>query len=1297
MIEYFYNESKPLIKLDRSDLNHFALRMRRRMLPGELGKDLVSELKTFTREIERVKFDQNTNDLITLFSWFLAEVYPNDLLYAGFQIRGFKEVLNLFSERSKKRCVVVSAPTSSGKSKVFVAPSIFEAVTRGERTILVYPRLSLMEDQFSNILEIWTRLRNKKFTIGIQRSGIGSNDYVTINYGVNEVTSFLVSKTNRQFQGVSIRNIKCPLCNSTIWAPTAPLGSRQTEVGKFSCQGQNCGLKNVDIYVSKDKIVKNKPNLLITTVDSLNALLFKQEFVDYLEGCKLIVFDEAHSYESINGAHAANLIKRLKTLNTKLNVFLASATIPNPLDFAAKLTGYRHREIQLVEPDKIELINSGKEEYRLLKLSDEKVSTTSVFIQLLLMLSHAVNIDTTPSREKILSFLDSRDLVNRLYFDFLDADRKGKLANFRIEKESYISLDMYKCPVGTERKCDRQLCSSEGNPYYEGECWYGLTKSYFGTKMSSKTSQIKVARVMSNLSESIADVDLILSTSSMELGVDDRSINTVIQYKAPPSIYSFIQRKGRGGRDRNSKSTNIWMVTGNESTDRFYYNNLDSMLSQSYHIPLNPGNLYAVWVSDILKYSHEKLQEEINEMLSSGEADDTDFSLSFSAIYKVAEKYFFSDSLRERLTRLGIKSNGLATKFKKEQFTTFLKRELERNLKSLKVLTNSNEDIFDSIAQECHITSSAKDCDKHISVLQESLQTGDIEKYKDAYVKLSGLFQQAQFSLDTKEEAKRVMELLTSVPELLSMKEAVQRNRVIVYENKALNEFKKSLSYTDPYYALLPMLRSSYYWIQGHPEDSSSVRFPGGIKYLMPLNLFSVGDTISLDVSREDHGDTNFHDFIFRYLPHRLSYYSVQDKLQRSRLTLRYLVSSKSYEKGEGTFLMVRTNKALGVERAYTYKLGTATFIEPTRLSLEEVDTQSETDEIKFCGYCYNVFSDEVQKCPYHNSQLESGKMLSRAVYKYVIGDPVKTPSKELYGLRQRYFNLYLLLEGEDLSVTQKNYKKRHINIKFDTPFGKEVAQIPVIEVLIRSPGDNLLDHLKQIMLTRGKEDFSWEDYLHSVAHFYVKLVSFISGVNTEYITYHLDPEKSVIRIFELSETDTGVVDSFFDSISSDPYNLMKLINDLSKCNTHETDLKLAEIDSSSENEFVGNRVGARKMNLKALGISEKVIDTTISAYKNWLESPQDSTLKTLLKVGHLDHIISCLDGCPDCVQLNNCHDRKEQETAVSRVALEIYVSTLFRDVSLDDFQRSNYQEKLVHRQGLIYDRRENSILWLEF
>jgi hypothetical protein len=415
--------------------------------------------------------------------------------------------------------------------------------------------------------------------------------------------------------------------------------------------------------------------------------------------------------------------------------------------------------------------------------------------------------------------------------------------------------------------------------------------------------------------------------------------------------------------------------------------------------------------------------------------------------------------------------------------------------------------------------------------MELSLGKNDVNSYKNSYFILVDLFKEAQFDPQNGERATGVINLLNQAPKLVKFKEAVERNRMIIYENKAFKEFKASLDKSDPYYASLPMIRSIYYWLQAHPELHNSVPFPGGIKYLMPLNFFSVGETIALDVAQISQGETNFHDFISRYLPHRLTFYSGSGRPRESRLTLRYRVSSRGFIKGKGYFINAITDKILGSDRTFNDKTGIAHFVEPSILDLEEIRTTSETDEVKYCPICFNLFSDDQEVCPYHKKALENGRVFSRALYRYVIGNQASREIKVIMGVNLRYYNLYLLLEGERLRVTPPDFKIKNVNLKFEVPYGKEITQLPVIGIKIKKPEEKRFEYLKRIFLSKGKDDFSLRDYLHSISHMFVKLVSFISGVSTEYITYQIDEDESTVQIFEMSETDTGIADSFIDSL----------------------------------------------------------------------------------------------------------------------------------------------------------------------
>lgn len=1290
MIEYHFKNEVPNYFLDNRDLTQFALRLKRRMKPDEEGVRLADEIKLFSKAINRVRFDEDlqSSHIIKTFKDFLSLAYPTDYYYAGYQIRGFNSILQMLKTNQKK-CVVISAPTASGKSKVFIAPALFNAILNKGSAIIIYPRLSLMQDQLSSLLKIWTNIGDNRISIGVQRGGTGSSDYITINYGTQNKDSLLERKTKGGMNGISLKNIQCPNCGSTIWAPTG-----KSEIGKFSCQNKTCKLKNLDLFLSKESIIQNKPSILVTTVDSINALLYKKNFNDYLKKCDLIVFDEAHAYESINGSHCANLIKRLEKYNSNLKIILASATIPNPISFASRITSIKPEYIDLIKPEQSELDQSGNEIYRLLKVDEfGKSGTSSLYLQLILMLTHAINISTNPSKERILSFLDSRDLVNRFYYDFRDADSTKKLSEFRIEKLKYLSDDHYKCPVGGENNCNLDFCSKDPYPYYNGECWYGLTKAYFLNNMKAKSSSIKLSRVMNGVNDLKPDSDIIFSTSSMELGVDDPGITTIIQYRAPPSIYSFIQRKGRAGRNRNFDTSNIWFVSSNESSDRFYYNNLDIMLSQDYHIPLNPDNTYTVWVSQVLQKILEKYEQEIDRMLSYG-IDEKEFSLEYTAVYSVILEYFTPVSLKDKFSKLGMNTNQLITKNEKNRFKKILDEAIYNNLKGLKVLSIENEDIFDTIAQSCNITENPEDCEKNVIKMQDSLKTDNIAEFNDAHEKLIYLFAPSLHENEKKDQAIKIFDFIIKISKLPELKNVIKRNKSIIYENKAFGEYLTSLKFSDPYYAAIHLLRAQFYWVIAHPESALEIPYEGGMPYIMPLNFFSVGDTISLKIGDEDQGETNFHDLIFRYAPHRMHYHSVENQKTKSRLALRYIVKNRNFDKVQGTTLNVQTNRITGNERLVDQN-ATIKYLEPTAMNLDEIYSTSENDSVKFCGKCYNLFNDSDTSCRYDNTQLETGKLFSRPIFNYAVGNAAPKEGETLYQLSKKYYNLVLLLEGENLYFTMEDFKKRKVRLNFITPFGKELTQIPVIEIKIKKLSENNAKVLENIINSKENNGNAHYLYLHSISHLYVKLVSLISGVSTEYITYYIDEIESTIKIFEMSETDTGIADSFIDSVSANPYNFSKLMKKLSECRSHETDLGLTQ---SKDNCSVNNKnlmlISAREANLIALKLSTDEITTTIELYKQWQESPSPNSLNKLTKMKYYDRVITCVDGCPDCIHLNNCHVR-DQEESVSRAAMEMYVASLFNEINLKNFGPV-YQEKIIKKEGFIYERRENSVVWFE-
>ena len=59
----------------------------------------------------------------------------------------------------------------------------------------------------------------------------------------------------------------------------------------------------------------------------------------------------------------------------------------------------------------------------------------------------------------------------------------------------------------------------------------------------------RISRVSSQDPGLDKDVDVVVATSSLEVGVDD-NVGAVIQHKSPRNMASFLQRKERGGRSK---------------------------------------------------------------------------------------------------------------------------------------------------------------------------------------------------------------------------------------------------------------------------------------------------------------------------------------------------------------------------------------------------------------------------------------------------------------------------------------------------------------------------------------------------------------------------------------------------------------------------------------------------------------------------------------------------------------------------------------------------------------------------
>jgi len=245
--------------------------------------------------------------------------------------------------------------------------------------------------------------------------------------------------------------------------------------------------------------IRKAANLLITNHVALHHALLAQAGRKYKDGSgwsrfltamRVIVLDEGHSYNGVQGTNAALAFRRLSSLVYKLSglnpqVLMASATIGNPLEHAHNLTGLdnwalvdqsgassQKRDIFVIMPD--------------IHPSLRGLWSAS-------MVAHDIAMDEVRHHRKVLIFCTSRNTTEKM------ADRLNE-----------------------------KLGRTAAIPYHAG--------------IPVEDKRTFLAQILAGKAE------IVCTTSALELGVDIGGMDTVILVGHPGDNASFNQRAGRVGR-----------------------------------------------------------------------------------------------------------------------------------------------------------------------------------------------------------------------------------------------------------------------------------------------------------------------------------------------------------------------------------------------------------------------------------------------------------------------------------------------------------------------------------------------------------------------------------------------------------------------------------------------------------------------------------------------------------------------------------------------------------------------------
>ena len=245
---------------------------------------------------------------------------------------------------------------------------------------------------------------------------------------------------------------------------------------------------------------KSPPEILITTPESLHVILTTKGYKNFLATVSCIVADEWHELiGSKRGVQTELLISAILSLNPNGRIWGISATIGN-LDEAIDVLLF-----PISEDKRIVIKSSIQKKITLRSVIPEEIEKFPWAGHLGLKLAHHV-IDILKESKTILIFTNTRAQCEIWYHRLLelDPDLAGQLA-------------MHHGSIS------REIRDWVEDALYEGR------------------------------------IKAVVCTSSLDLGVDFRPVETIIQVGSPKGVARFVQRAGRSGHQPGAES-HIWFV-----------------------------------------------------------------------------------------------------------------------------------------------------------------------------------------------------------------------------------------------------------------------------------------------------------------------------------------------------------------------------------------------------------------------------------------------------------------------------------------------------------------------------------------------------------------------------------------------------------------------------------------------------------------------------------------------------------------------------------------------------------------
>jgi hypothetical protein len=672
--------------------------LRQRFSPDDwnTASRLVSDLRINLQRRRYPRRDVSLGDLRTsLVSLNLTEAHLQaiDHLLAGpdgpmqlarFQQEAIAQQFRNLQERGD-RALVIGAGTGAGKTKAFYVPAMADlaaTMTPGHwvRVLALYPRVELLKDQlaeaFSEVRKLdgfLTDRRKRIITLGAYYGDTPRSAQALLDYGwagwieTRGKDAYICPYLSCPNSECSRGELAWPLVDIRLEAEA----NTKQEYGRYArLRCLRCGyeISGEQLLLTRDRLTREPPDILFTTTEMLNRRLSRSREhalfgVDTPNPPRLMLLDEIHTYEGITGAQVAYLLRRWRhargyKVGRNLCLVGLSATLTQAEEFFSKLTGIPLYNVGYITPREKDLVDEGLE-YNLLVKGDPVSGTSllSTSVQSVMLLSRMLDPRTRgmgsdahiPSRgaigHKIFAFTDKLDVTNRWFHIEREVEQpeRGRpvLAQLR-----QLRHDM----DGVTRRLREQ----------QGQLW--IAAEDIGHNLSAG---LNVELTSSQYRGVSPTADLVIATSTLEVGFNDPEVGAVVQHKAPRSMPSLLQRKGRAGRTRAMRP---WMlvVTSEYGRDRWAFQHAETLFDPVLPpIDLPVDNYYVRkiqatyalmdWVCQVL--GKQNIHVDVWDALSSGDLG----------------KNWMREEHRPHIARL---LETVLTGARLEEFSSFLQRAL---------------------------------------------------------------------------------------------------------------------------------------------------------------------------------------------------------------------------------------------------------------------------------------------------------------------------------------------------------------------------------------------------------------------------------------------------------------------------------------------------------------------------------------------------------------------------------------------------------------------------------------------